>query len=133
MLLGDLKGLVNALSDGHRRHHNDKLGKPILAVQLKDGLGVNIGLAGAGFHLDTELTVSCRWSQGQVVSLLDGVHIGSQCLLVDVEGIALAHFREKGSLPLIYHGKGSFGFLLSSQQIYHGIDSLGLEVLGFEF
>ena len=129
MLLSDLKGLVNTLPDGHRRHHNDKLGESVLAVQLKDGLGVNIGLAGAGFHLNAELTVLRRRGQGQVVPLLDGVHIGGQCLLVDVEGIALAHFREKGSLPLIHHGEGAFGFLLAGKQIHHGVDCIHLECL----
>ena len=133
MLFGDFKGLVDTLPDGHRRHHDDKLGKPILAIQLKDGLGVNIGLAGAGFHLDTELAVLRRCGQRQVVPLLDGVHIGGQCLLVDVEGVALAHFREKGRLPLIYHGERAFGFLLPGKQIHHSVDRLGLEVLGLEF
>ena len=90
MLLSDLKGFVDALPDGHRRHHDDKLGKAVLAVQFKDGLGVNIGLAGTGFHLNAELAALRRWGQRQVVSLLDGVHIGGQCFLVDVEGIALA-------------------------------------------
>ena len=57
MLLRDLKGFVDAFPDGHRRHHDNKFGKAVLAVQLKDGLGVDISLAGAGFHLDAELAV----------------------------------------------------------------------------
>ena len=55
MLLRDLKGFVDTLPDGHRRYHDNKFGKAVLAVQLKDGLGVNVGLTGAGFHLNTEL------------------------------------------------------------------------------
>ena len=115
MFLRDLKGFVDALPDGHRRHHDDKLGKAVLAVQFKDGLGVNIGLAGTGFHLNAELAALRRWGQRQVVPLLDGVHIGSQCFLVDVEGVALAQLREKGSLPLIHHGEGAYGFLLAGK------------------
>ena len=53
--------------------------------------------------------------------------------MVNVEGVALAQFREKGSLPLIDHGEGAFGFLLAGKQVHHSVDSLGLEVLGFEF
>ena len=133
MLLSDLKGLVNTLPDGHRRHHNDKLGESVLAVQLKDGLGVDVGLAGAGFHLNTELAILRCGGQGQVVPLLDGVHIGSHCLLVNVEDVALAHFRDQRSLPLIYHGEGAFSFLLAGKQIHHSVDCLGLKVLRFEF
>ena len=133
MLLSDLKGLVHALPDGHRRHHNDKLGESVLAVQLKDGLGVNVGLAGAGFHLNAELTVLRRRGQGQVVPFLDSVHIGGQCLLVNIEGIALAHFREKGCLPLIHYGEGALGFLLAGKQIYYGVDRIRLEGLVLKF
>ena len=133
MLLGDFKGLVDTLPDSHRRHHDNKLGKAVLAVQLKDGLGVNVGLAGAGFHLDTELAVHRRGGQGQVIPLLDSVHIGGQCFLVNVEGVALAHLWNHGSLPLIHHGEGAFGFLLAGKQIHHSVDRLGLKVLGLEF
>lgn len=90
MLLRDLKGFVDALPDGHRRHHDNKLGESVLAVQLKDGLGVDVGLAGASFHLNTELAAFRCGGQGQVIPLLDGVHIGGQCFLVNVESIALA-------------------------------------------
>lgn len=133
MLPGDFKGLIDTFPDSHRRHHNDKLGESVLAVQLKDGLGIDVGLAGAGFHLDAELAVLRRRGQGQVVPLLDGVHIGSHSLLVDIKGVALAHFREKGCLPLIHHGEGALGFLLAGKQIHHSVDCLGLEVLGLEF
>ena len=60
MLLSDLKGFVDTLPDGHRRHHDNKFGKAVLAVQLKDSLGVNVGLAGSGFHLNAKLAVLRR-------------------------------------------------------------------------
>ena len=53
--------------------------------------------------------------------------------MVNVEGVALAQLREKGSLPLIDHGKGAFGFLLAGEQVHHGVDRIRLEYLVFEF
>lgn len=133
MLLRDLKGFVDAFPDGHRRHHDNKLGESVLAVQLKDSLGVNVGLAGAGFHLNTELAAFRCGGQGQVVPLLDGVHIGGQCFLVNVESITLAQLIQKIGLAVIHDGEGAFRFLLAGKQVYHGIDCLGLKVLRFEF
>ena len=36
VLLSDLQGFVNAFLDGHRRHHDDELGKAVALVQLED-------------------------------------------------------------------------------------------------
>ena len=92
MLLSDLERLIDALTDSHRRHHNDKLGEAVFAVQFKNGLGVDVGLAGAGLHLNAKLHIPSNIGQGQAIPLLDSVHIGGQCFLVDVEGVALTQF-----------------------------------------
>ena len=90
MLLSDLKGLVDTLPDGHRRHHDDELSEAVFAVQFKNGLGVDIGLAGAGFHFNAKLHIPGSIGQGQVVPLLDSVHIGGQCFLIYIKGVARA-------------------------------------------
>lgn len=115
MLLSDLKGFVDALPDGHRWYHDNKLGESVLAVQLKDGLGVDVGLAGAGFHFDAELHVFGSIGQGQIVPLLDGVHIGGQCFLVDIEGVALAQLIQEIGLAVIHDGEGTLCFLLAGE------------------
>ena len=55
VLGSDLEGLIHALADGDAGHHDNKLGEAVAAVHLEDGLGIHIGLAGTGFHLDAEL------------------------------------------------------------------------------
>ncbi len=85
MLLRDLKGFVDALRMATDGTTITNLVNPYFAVQLKDGLGVDVGLAGASFHLNTELAAFRCGGQGQVIPLLDGVHIGGQCFLVNVE------------------------------------------------
>ena len=132
MLLGNLEGLIHALPNGHRRHHDNELGEAILAVQLKDGLGVDIGFACAGLHLNAELHGFGGIGQGQVIPLLNRVHICGHSFRGYVKGISLAPVAEQRHLPLIHHRKGALGFLLASEQVHHGIDRIGLEVLLFE-
>lgn len=55
MLLGVLEALVDALTDGHARHHDDELRPAVEAVQLEHRLRVDLGLARAGLHLHIEL------------------------------------------------------------------------------
>jgi len=55
VLSRNLQRLVDAFLDGHRRHHDHELGEAVDAVQLKGGFQVDIGLAGAGFHLHREV------------------------------------------------------------------------------
>ena len=50
-----IERLLYALEDGNRRHDDDELREAVAAVHLEDGLGIHIGLAGTGFHLDAEL------------------------------------------------------------------------------
>ena len=78
MLLGDLQRLIHALPNGDGRHDDDKLGKAELLVQLKNRLGINVGLARPCLHLNGKLIshqVVCLW---QIVPLLNCLHIGQQ-------------------------------------------------------
>ena len=61
------------------------------------------------------------------------MHIGGQCFLVNVECVALAQLIQEIGLGFLHDGEGAFGFLLAGKQVHHSVDSLGLEVLGFEF
>jgi adenine-specific DNA-methyltransferase len=58
------------------RHHHDKLAPAVALVQFKDGFYVDIGFAGAGFHL--HIQAAGPQVAGQAVRLLDvvaGLHI----------------------------------------------------------
>jgi hypothetical protein len=59
---GELQRPVDVLADGDRGHYDDELRPAIALVQLEDGLGVAVGLAGASFHLD--ILVDRRRSEG---------------------------------------------------------------------
>ena len=52
----NLKGFLDAFTDGNTGHHNDKLAPAVALVQLEHGLDVHIGLAGTGFHLNIQRT-----------------------------------------------------------------------------
>ena len=101
VFLCHLKGLVDALPDGDRRHHHHELGEAIPAVQLKDGFGVNIGFAGAGFHLDAELMGFGAVGQGQKIPLLDAVHILGQGRIVDEQLVGSSHLVNEGRLAQV--------------------------------
>lgn len=58
MFLSHLNGLNNAFPDSLRRNDGDELGEAVLADQFKDGLGMHIGLASAGPHLNGRLRKS---------------------------------------------------------------------------
>ena len=83
VFLCHLKGLIDALADGDRGYDHHKLGEAVPAVQLKNRFGINIGLAGAGFHLNAELVGFSAVGQGQKVPFLDTVHIFGQGRIVD--------------------------------------------------
>ena len=55
MLGRDLDVLEHALADGHARHHDDELLEAVAPRQLEDRAQVDVGLAGAGLHLDGEM------------------------------------------------------------------------------
>ncbi len=52
---GDLQGLEHAFADGDRGHNDDELAQPVAVVEFQGGAQVDVGLAGAGLHLDREI------------------------------------------------------------------------------
>ena len=59
VLLCDLQGLIYTLPNGDGRHNDNKFGKTILSVQLKNRLSVNKGLSRPGLHLNGKL-IPCQ-------------------------------------------------------------------------
>lgn len=55
VLLGGLKRLVDTLTDGHRRHHNDELAPAVAGTELVHGFHICIGLAGARLHFNGQV------------------------------------------------------------------------------
>ena len=138
VLLRDLEGLVHALPDGHRRHYHDELGEAVPPVQLEDGLGVDVGFPGARLHLHAELPGGGAVRHGQKVPLLDGAHIGGECLVGQPQDVAHPQLRraEAGlirELALIHDGEGGAAALLPGEQAGHGLHGGGLEILILEF
>ena len=125
---------MHAFTDGDGRNHDDEFGEAVFPVQFKDGLGVDIGFAGAGFHFHAELALLKRVRQRQNVALLDFPHIGEHGLVVDDQGVADAvGVLHHAVLIVVRHdGKGGPLFLLPDEQIGHGLDGIGLKVLMFE-
>ena len=88
MLLRDLERLVDALLDGNRRHHDHELGEAEAPVQLEDRAQVDVGLAGAGLHLDGEVARGQRGGRPQAVAKLDVVEIGEDLIIEQVQAVA---------------------------------------------
>lgn len=57
---GNFKGFIHALTNRHGRNNNNKLGKAVALVQLKDAFRVDISLAGTCFHLNAKLIFVVR-------------------------------------------------------------------------
>ena len=81
MLFRDLKRLVNSLLDSHRWNHDDELRKAVALVQLEDGAQINVGLAGAGFHLHSEIARGQRGGRPQAITNLDVPEIGEKFII----------------------------------------------------
>ncbi len=90
VLLRHLEGLVDTLPDRHGGHHHDELGEAVPPVQLKNGLGVDVGFPGAGLHLDAELAGVGAVGERQKVSLLHGAHIVRQGAVSEPQHVACA-------------------------------------------
>ena len=69
MLGRDLDVLQHALADGHARHDDDEFLKAVAAGQLENRPQVDVGLAGAGLHLDREMRAGAGRVGGRVEQL----------------------------------------------------------------
>ena len=83
---GNLEGFIDSFANRNRRHHDDKLGPAIAAVQLEHGLDVAIGFTGAGFHFDIEINRTdlgadqcCR--SMEILPLLHGMDVRQKLIL----------------------------------------------------
>ena len=95
MLGGDLDVFQHALADRDAGHDDDEFLEAVSARKFEDGPQVNVGLAGAGFHLDGKVRTApgrvgsrveqfpCFQGSGRVGNLdvvaeLDGAGVGLQ-------------------------------------------------------
>src|SRR3546814_14368514 len=98
MVTGDFKRLVDALLDRYRRHHDHKLGEAETFVQLEYGAQIDIGLTGAGFHLNGEVARSRR-RRWQTVTQLDSPQVVAD--LVVKKGRAITNDALTGQMQAV--------------------------------
>ena len=75
MLLRHVDALEHAFADGDARHDDDELSEAVGLVQLEDGAEIDVGLAGAGLHLDGKLAALKRRDLLDVVCFLDRMDV----------------------------------------------------------
>ena len=152
VLGGDLEVLEHALADRHARHHDDELEEAVAARQLVDRAQVDVGLAGAGLHLDREVRAAAGDVRGpveelpgfrrragvrdlDVVALLDGAQVLAQPLLREEKLVAhpqlAALLPGEQAAPFAHVDHGVFGraLRLALEQVDHRIDGSALEGL----
>ena len=127
--LGALEGLDHALADGNGGHHDNKLGKAIAAVELVYRADVDVGLAGARFHLNGEVAqtaISSHLRTGKTIILLNLMEVISKLSCRDANAISMTN--REGSLLTRINITGEFTReeLLSLEQTDNRIDSLKL-------
>ena len=103
MVGGDLKGFFHALTDCNRGNDHNKLTPAVFLVQLEHGFDVDIGFAGAGFHLNVQaaaphVVYQLRGDLDVVLALqrvdvLQKLIIGQRHSLVFITGIAQQIFQ----------------------------------------
>ena len=103
-------------------------------MQLKDGLGVDVGLAGAGLHLNGELIAGQIVGLGQIIPPLDRPHVGQQGRGADLQGVSNAVLRLHGCLAAAaLQVKGGGGPPLPLKEGTDRVNGGGLKVLMLEF
>ena len=159
MVGGDFKGLFHALTDRNRGNDHNKLAPAVFLVQLEHSFDVDIGFAGAGFHLNVQAAASHVIYQlrGEldVVLALQGVDILQKLIirkrhnLVFITGIPqqIIQFylfriigeRQKAQLlRLLAQGAGvadirhAATVRLARKDVDHSINRIGLVLLYFE-
>jgi hypothetical protein len=134
MLFGDLKRLVDAFFDRHRRHHYDELGEAEAPVQLEYHAQVYVGLACAGFHLHGEVARRQCLSWPKAVADLHRVEVLEQLVIEQRQAVAQskvilgeAHAQLR-VVRVARHGEFRPANLLSPEQIADRLDCLKLIV-----
>lgn len=159
MVGGDLKGFFHALTDRNRGNDHNKLAPAVFLVQLEHGFDVDIGFAGAGFHLNVQAAaphvVYQLWGELDVVLALQRVDVLQKLIirkrhsLVFITGIAqqifqfhlfriICEWQKTQLLRLLAQGAGvadirhAAAVRLARKDIDHGINGVGLVLLYFE-
>ena len=135
MLARGLEALEDALADGDARHDDDELGNAVAAVQLVDGADVDVGLAGAGLHLDGEVSqtpVGEDVGRREAALLLHGVQIVEELAGCHAELVAVANHEladRRLTLAAEIGGEYAADKLLPAEQVAGCLDSLQLVLL----
>ena len=159
MVGGDLKGFLHALTDCNRGNDHNKLAPAVLLVQLEHGFDVDIGFAGAGFHLNVQAATPHVMYQlrGQFnivlalqsVDVLQKLIIGQRNSLIFITGIAqqilqfhlfriICEWQKTQLLRFLVQGSGvadirhAAAVRLPRKDIDHGVHRIGLILLYFE-
>ena len=92
MFTGYLDGLLHTFLDGYARHNDDEFGKAIRLIEFQQCAQVNVGFAGAGFHLNIEiqLVIRQRVGLGQAMPQLHRTNVIQQIFFVQHQPIANA-------------------------------------------
>ena len=139
---GDFQRFIHAFADGDAGHDDDEFAPAVDLVQLKNGLDVAVGFAGAGLHFDVEIDAADLgadefFGQRQVLPALHGVDIGEQCGIVKRELCIAKGSIHPGQLALCCAGIEAIahfvGVVLAVETIHHRAHGGSLIGLGFEF
>ena len=75
MLFHHVDALEHALADGDARHDDDEFPEAVGLVQLENRAEIDVGLAGAGLHLDGELAALKRRDLLDLVGFLNRMDV----------------------------------------------------------
>ena len=159
MVGGDFKGFFHALTDRNRGNDHNKLAPAVFLVQLEHGFDVDIGFAGAGFHLNVQAAtphvVYQLRGELDIVLALQGVDVLQKLIirkrhsLVFITGIVQQIFQfhlfrvigecqKTQLLRLLVQGAGiadirhAAAVRLPRKDIHYGVNGIGLVLLYFE-
>jgi hypothetical protein len=136
---------VYAFTDSHRRHNDYKFGETKSLVEFEYCFCVHISFTRACFHFNAKSPVTFAemgkgvqvFGFGEIVPLLDAVHVYEKVAPLYIQGITNAKFiHDTQLLPIgfaVHDGKCGGLFILSGEKIGYGVYCFRLEVLGFEF
>ena len=138
MALHHLEALDHAFVDGDARHDDDELAEAVVLAQFVDRAQVDVGLAGAGLHLDREARVAPVFVAG---SFEDDAVIHSQ-VRNRLDAAALLHGQDVSKQPVlaqhlslrqvgdgaVTEGEGRIMTRQTLENIHHRLDGVELEI-----